>query len=99
MGYTVEILAAIVRVGPNNTKLGDPWDFGVAVSSVDGKTGVIKALNKERPGEEPIDFTNAHAKGILAGVRHGLGLKPDWIRMVPGRPKRRHKRAKPKPSL
>lgn len=92
MGYTVEILSAVVRVGPGHRVLGDPWDFGVVVVSADGHIGVIKALNKERPGEDPIDFTNAHAKQILAGVRHGLKLKPDWVRIVKGRPKRRHKR-------
>lgn len=92
MGYTVEILSAIVRVGKGHHALGDPFAFSVVVASVDGKVGVIKALTKPKE-DEAVDFSHGHSKQVLRGVA-ALGLKPDWTRMVPGRPVRRHKRTK-----
>lgn len=56
----VEHLSGFVRAGPACRAYGDPWDFIVGYSSVDGKTAVIKGLRSDDAG-----FSKAHADAIL----------------------------------
>lgn len=65
----VEILSVIVRVGPGCDKYGDPFEFAVAVSSVDGKTAVVKALVAEGSQHQ---FTVAHSKAIIRALKRTL---------------------------
>lgn len=58
-----EITGGIVRVGPLTDAYGKPFDFAVAVSSVDGKTAVVKALTKDER------FTIVHARTIISKLK------------------------------
>lgn len=86
IGASVEMISmvAIVRAGPVHRKVGDPFDFAVVVVGKDGK-GIVKALVKS-----DADFDKAYFKAGIKAIR-SMGLKPDWIRMVPGRPVQKHK--------
>lgn len=59
----VEILSAIVRVGPDTDIYGKPFHFAVAISSVDGETAVIKALVSKG------DFRMEYAKAIIRALK------------------------------
>lgn len=69
-----EILSAIIRVGPETDKYGAPYDYVVTISSVDGKTAIVKGLVSEG------SFTVLHAKTIIKKIRE-LGLEPEWERI------------------
>lgn len=71
----VETLSAVVRVGPDTDSYGKPFDYAVAVSSVDGKTAIIKALTADGK------FTVAHAKAVIRAVKT-IGLNATWERMT-----------------
>jgi len=62
----VEILSAIVRVGPEAGEYGNPFEFAVAVSSVDGKTAIVKALVAETP------FRRAHVAAAIAALKRDI---------------------------
>lgn len=62
----VEILSCIVRVGPDTDKYGQSFEFAVGVSSVDGKTAVIKALVSRG------DFQQSHAKSIIRALKEPI---------------------------
>lgn len=83
----MEILSAIVRVGPRTRKYGDPFDFSVAVASCDGHTGVIKALTRPADHTQEPDFEMPHTRAIIKAVR-SMGLVPDWKRFKAPRPKK-----------
>lgn len=70
----VEHLSGVVRVGPETAIYGDPFDFAVAYSSVDGKTATIKALVS--PDK---DFTISHAKAVIKALKD-IGLNHIWER-------------------
>lgn len=59
----VEILSAIVRVGPDTDRYGKPFEFAVVISSVDGRTAVIKALVAKG------DFKMSYAKTIIRALK------------------------------
>lgn len=74
MRASVEILSGIVRVGPEHNQYGDPYDFAVGFSSVDGKTAVVKALvTDDRPG------TPSHLKAVVSALKE-KGLTATWER-------------------
>lgn len=69
-----EILSAIIRVGPETYRYGSPYVVAVAISSVDGKTAIVKGLTSSG------DFTLVHARAIIEKIRE-LGLEPEWERI------------------
>lgn len=69
----VEVLSAIVRVGPSADRYGEPFEFAVGASSVDGKTAVVKALVSKG------NFTRAHAAAIIRALRSKI---PGFNRVV-----------------
>lgn len=70
----VELLSGVVRVGPSCKSYGEPFEYAVAFSSVDGKTAVLKALASEG------GFTMAHARAVIAALKK-QGLAATWERI------------------
>lgn len=70
----IEPLAGIIRVGPRAERYGDPFDYAVAFSSVDGKTAVLKALVAD--GRQ----TAAHGRAAIAALK-AIGLTAVWERV------------------
>lgn len=73
----VEVLSGVVRSGPNCEKYGDPYEFAVAFSVVDGKTAIIKALVV---GENTVALRKDHVRALIEAMR-GIGLSVDWERV------------------
>jgi len=71
----VEVLAGVVRVGPECGAYARPFDYAVAFSSVDGKTATIKALASDDAG-----FTVGHARAVILALK-GIGLQARWERI------------------
>ena len=69
----VEILSGVIRLGPDITHFGAPFDIAVAFASVDNKVAVLKALC------EPGRLTKAHVKEAIAAVAR-LNLTAHWER-------------------
>ncbi len=72
----LEILSAVVRVGSDTDAYGKPFEFAVALSSVDGKTAVVKALVAS--GEFGPAHARALAKAIMGSIRGFSHI--DWER-------------------
>lgn len=70
----VEHLSGIVRIGPDAVRYGDPFQYAVAFSSVDGKTAIIKALTSDG------NLTVAHARAAFRALGQ-IGLTARWERM------------------
>lgn len=62
----VEILSAIVRVGPDTDQYGKPFEFAVGVSSTDGRTAVVKALVAKG------DFMMSYARAIIKALKEDI---------------------------
>lgn len=69
----VEHLSGVIRVGSEAAKYGDPFDYAVTYSSVDGKNAVVKALVGDS------NFSIRHARAIIKALRE-IGLKAVWER-------------------
>lgn len=70
----VEYLSGIVRVGPQAAHYGDPFQYAVAFSSVDGKTAIVKALTSDGK------LTVAHARAAFRALKQ-IGLTARWERI------------------
>lgn len=70
----VELLSGVVRVGLGCDAYGQPFEYAVAFSSVDGKAAVLKALTSEG------GFTVAHARAVIAALKK-VGLAARWERI------------------
>lgn len=74
---SVEILAGVIRSGPNHHQYGDPYEFAVAFSVVDNKTAIIKGLVIHPDANNKL--TRDHIKAMYQALAK-LGLTADWER-------------------
>lgn len=72
----VEILSGIVRVGPQATTYGEPFDFAVAFSSIDGKATTAKAL--VNPNQTIL--TRAHVAATISVLKAAGFQDVTWER-------------------
>ncbi len=70
----VEILAAVVRIGPDTDAYGKPFEFAVALSAVDGHHAVLKALVSDGT------LQTAHAKAAIRAVQRAGFKSVGWER-------------------
>ena len=70
----VELLSGVVRVGAGCDAYGEPFEYAVAFSSVDGRTAVLQALTSKG------GFSVAHARAVIAALKK-LGLAAAWERI------------------
>lgn len=70
----VEVLSGVIRGGPEAEKYGDPYDYAIAFSVIDGHTAVLKALTADG------SLTTGHVKAALRALK-AIGLDARWDRV------------------